>query len=51
VIELASPALGIAPVRWFVLAWLTLRLRPFRVRDVAVTAFNRWWNRLWLPFT
>jgi glycosyltransferase involved in cell wall biosynthesis len=44
-IELVSPALGIAPVRWFVLAWLTVRLRPFRVRDVAMTAFNRWWSR------
>jgi hypothetical protein len=46
VIAVTSPALGRAPVRWLVLAWLTLRLRPFRVRDVAVTAFNRWRERL-----
>jgi len=42
VIRAASPALGLAPARWLVLAWLTLRLRPFRVRDVVLTAFNRW---------
>jgi len=42
VIAAASPGLGLAPVRWLVLAWLTLRLRPFRVRDVALTSFNRW---------
>ena len=42
VIAAASPALGVAPVRWLLLAWLTLRLRPFRVRDVTVTAINRW---------
>jgi hypothetical protein len=46
VIAAASPALGLAPVRWLVLAWLTLRLRPFRVRDVALTAFNRWRERM-----
>jgi hypothetical protein len=45
VIAAASPALGLAPVRWLLLAWLTLRLRPFRVRDVALTAFNRWRER------
>jgi hypothetical protein len=45
VIALASPALGVAPIRWLMLAWLTLRLRPFRVRDVLVTAFNRWRKR------
>jgi glycosyltransferase involved in cell wall biosynthesis len=44
-LAIASPALGIAPARWAVLAWLTMRLRPFRVRDVAVTALNRWWKR------
>ena len=42
VIGAAGPVLGFAPVRWLILAWLTMRLRPFRVRDVAVTAFNRW---------
>jgi hypothetical protein len=45
VIAAALPALAAAPVRLFVLVWLTLRLRPFRVRDVAVTAFNRWRER------
>lgn len=48
VIAAALPALGVAPVRWLVLAWLTLRLRPFRVRDVAVTTFNRWRKRAWI---
>jgi hypothetical protein len=42
VIATASPALGVAPVRWLLLAWLTLRLRPFLLRDVALTAINRW---------
>jgi len=45
IITAASPALGLAPVRWLVLAWLTLRLRPFRIRDVLLTAFNRWRER------
>ena len=31
-LAIASPALGVAPVRWLVLAWLTMRLRPFRFR-------------------
>jgi hypothetical protein len=44
-IAIASPALGVAPARWAMLAWLTIRLRPFRVRDVAATALNRWWKR------
>jgi len=48
IIMAASPALGLAPVRWLVLAWLTFRFRPFRLRDVALTAFNRWRERLWL---
>lgn len=46
VIAAASPALGLAPVRWLVLAWLTIRFRPFRVRDVMLTAFNRWREHL-----
>jgi hypothetical protein len=42
VIAATLPALGVTPVRWLLLGWLTMRLRPFRVRDVAITAFNRW---------
>ena len=42
VIAAVSPALHVAPVRWLLLGWLALRLRPFRIRDVALTAINRW---------
>lgn len=37
-----APLLQFRAARLIALAWLTLRLRPFRLRDVAMTAFDRW---------
>lgn len=39
--RLLAPFLKFAPARLAALAWLTLRLRPFRLRDVALTALDR----------
>jgi hypothetical protein len=39
--RLLAPFLKFPPARLAALAWLTLRLRPFRIRDVAVTALDR----------
>jgi glycosyltransferase involved in cell wall biosynthesis len=39
--RLLAPFLKFPPARLAALAWLTLRLRPFRVRDVVVTALDR----------
>ena len=44
VIRAAEPAFNTTLGRWLMLAWLTLRLRPFRLYDVALTAANRWWE-------
>jgi glycosyltransferase involved in cell wall biosynthesis len=41
VIGLLAPLLRFRPARLAMLAWLTLRLRPFRLRDVVLTAFDR----------
>jgi hypothetical protein len=41
VIRLLAPFLQFRLVRLATLAWLTLRLRPFRLRDIAVTALDR----------
>jgi len=40
-----APFLNFQAARWVTLAWLTLRLRPFRLRDLAVTVFDRWTGR------
>ena len=41
VIRLLGPLLGFRLARLVLLAWLTLRLRPFLLRDVAITALWR----------
>jgi glycosyltransferase involved in cell wall biosynthesis len=45
VIGILAPFIRFRIVRLTILAWLTLRLRPFRIRDVAGTAFDRWRER------
>ena len=40
-IRLLAPFLKFRLARLAALAWLTLRLRPFRLRDVAMTGFDR----------
>jgi hypothetical protein len=42
VIAVLSPFLRFRAVRLTTLAWLTLRLRPYRLRDLAVTTIDRW---------
>lgn len=42
VIGALAPFLRLRTARLLVLAWLTVRLRPFRIRDIAVTAFDRY---------
>jgi glycosyltransferase involved in cell wall biosynthesis len=42
VIAAVAPFLRFRVARLATLAWLTLRLRPFRLRDVAITALDRW---------
>lgn len=42
VIAALSPLLQFRAARLTTLAWLTLRLRPYRLRDVAATALDRW---------
>jgi hypothetical protein len=42
VIAALSPLLRFRAARLTTLAWLTLRLRPYRLRDVATTALDRW---------
>ena len=37
-----APFLRFRAARLTTLAWLTLRLRPYRLRDLAVTLFDRW---------
>lgn len=40
-LRLLGQFLRFQPARFAALAWLTLRLRPFRLRDVALTALDR----------
>jgi glycosyltransferase involved in cell wall biosynthesis len=42
VIAAVAPFLRFRAARLATLAWLTLRLRPFRLRDLAITALDRW---------
>lgn len=42
VIAVLAPWLRFRAARLATLAWLTLRFRPFRLRDLAVTALDRW---------
>ena len=42
VIAALAPFLRFGAARLTTLAWLTLRLRPYRLRDVAATALDRW---------
>jgi glycosyltransferase involved in cell wall biosynthesis len=42
VIAVLTPFLRFRAARLTTLAWLTLRLRPYRLRDVAATALDRW---------
>jgi glycosyltransferase involved in cell wall biosynthesis len=42
VIDALAPFLRFRAARLAILAWLTLRLRPFRLKDLAVTALDRW---------
>jgi glycosyltransferase involved in cell wall biosynthesis len=42
VISALAPFLRFRAARLTTLAWLTLRLRPYRLRDLAVTALHRW---------
>jgi hypothetical protein len=42
VIGVLAPLLQIRVARLATLAWLTLRLRPFRLRDVVMTGLDRW---------
>lgn len=42
VVGLLAPLFRFRAARMVFLAWLTLRLRPFRLRDVAITALDRW---------
>jgi glycosyltransferase involved in cell wall biosynthesis len=48
VIGVLAPLLQIRAARWATLAWLTLRLRPFRIRDVVLTGLDRWAEG-WMP--
>jgi glycosyltransferase involved in cell wall biosynthesis len=41
-IRLLTPFLKFRLARLTTLAWLTLRLKPFRLRDIAVTMLDRW---------
>jgi glycosyltransferase involved in cell wall biosynthesis len=45
VIGALTPFLPLRAARLMSLAWLSLRLRPFRLRDVAFTALDRWAER------
>jgi glycosyltransferase involved in cell wall biosynthesis len=42
VIAVLAPFFRFRAARLATLAWLTLRLRPYRLKDVAVTALDRW---------
>ncbi len=42
-----SPMLGFRATRLAALAWLALRLRPFRLVDLCATAFDRQLERRW----
>jgi glycosyltransferase involved in cell wall biosynthesis len=51
VIGMLAPLLQYRTARLAVLAWLALRLRPFRLRDVAITALDRrGWNKLFCDY-
>jgi hypothetical protein len=42
VLDVLAPFFRFRAARLTFLAWLTLRLRPFRLWDLAVTALDRW---------
>lgn len=45
IVSAFSPLLGSRPGRFAMLAWLTLRLKPFRLRDLIATALARRFQR------
>ena len=42
VVAVLGPFLRFRVARLMTLAWLTLRLRPYRLRDLVATALDRW---------
>ncbi len=44
-IGMLTPFLQLRAARLASLAWLSLRLRPFRLRDIVITALDRWAER------